>query len=76
MIEKATQCKRILQYIEEFGSITNREASFHLGILNFGARMTDLRKQGVHFEVKQEQGKNRYGDICTYNRYTLRSDAQ
>lgn len=68
---KNTQCKRILQYIEEFGSITNRDASFELGILNFGARMSDLRRQGFKFKVTPESGLNRYKDVCHYNRYTL-----
>ena len=72
---KQTQCERIIQYIKDFGSITNREASFDLGVLNFGARMSNLRRQGYKFDVTVERGKNRYGEICTYNRYTLRSDS-
>ena len=72
---KQTQCERIIQYIRDFGSITNRDASFDLGILNFGARMSDLRKKGYHFNVTVEHSKNRYEEICTYNRYTLRSDS-
>lgn len=71
---KQTQCERIIQYIKDFGSITNREASYDLGILNFGARMSDLRKKGIELVATVEQSKNRYGEICTYNRYTLRSD--
>lgn len=74
VVTKMTQCQRIIQYIKDFGSITNREASYDLGILNFGARMSDLRKQGIILIATQEQCKNRYGEICTYNRYTLRSD--
>lgn len=72
---KQTQCQRIIQYIKDFGSITNREASYDLGILNFGARMTDLRRQGIELVATQEKGKNRYGEICIYNRYTLRSNS-
>ena len=71
---KQTQCERIIQYIKDFGSINNREASYDLGILNFGARMSDLRKQGIELVATVERSKNRYGEICTYNRYTLRSD--
>ena len=71
---KKTQCEKIIRYIKDFGSITNRDASFDLGILNFGARMTDLRKKGYQFNVTQETSKNRYEELCTYNRYTLRSD--
>ena len=71
---KKTQCEKIIRYIKDFGSITNRDASFDLGILNFGARMSDLRRQGIVLQASVEKSKNRYGEICTYNRYTLRSD--
>lgn len=71
---KMTQCQRIIQYIKDFGSITHRDAFIDLAILNFGARMSNLRKQGYKFETTVEKSKNRYGEICTYNRYTLRSD--
>ena len=60
--KKMTQCQRIIQYIRDFGSITNRDASFDLGILNFGARISDLRRQGIHlteegFMLPGEKGK-------------------
>lgn len=66
-----TQCERIIKYIRDFGSITNREASYELGILNFGARISDLRRQGIILKATTEKSKNRYNEICTYNRYTL-----
>jgi hypothetical protein len=66
-----TQCERIIKYIRDFGSITNREASYELGILNFGARISDLRRQGIILKATPEKSKNRYNEICTYNRYTL-----
>ena len=69
--KKMTQCQRIIQYIRDFGSITNRDASFDLGILNFGARISDLRRQGIHLKATPEKSMNRYNEVCTYNRYTL-----
>lgn len=64
-----TQCERIIKYIRDFGSITNREASYELGILNFGARISDLRRQGIHLKATPEKSKI---DITKlYNRYTL-----
>ncbi len=71
MATKMTQCERIIKYIRDFGSITNREASFELGILNFGARISDLRRQGIILKATPEKSKNRYNEICVYNRYTL-----
>ena len=59
-----TQCERIIKYIRGFGSITNREASYELGILNFGARISDLRRQGIHLKATPEKCKNRYNEIC------------
>ena len=66
-----TQCERIIKYIRAFGSITNREASYELGILNFGARISDLRRMGIILKATPEKSKNRYNEICVYNRYTL-----
>ena len=65
------QCERIIKYIRDFGSITNREASYELGILNFGARISDLRRQGIILKAAPEKSRNRYNEICVYNRYTL-----
>ena len=68
---KPNQCKRILDYIEKNGSITNLEGHTQLGIMNFTARISDLRANGIPIYGVIEKGKNRFGEKITYKRYTI-----
>ena len=69
-----TQCERILEYIDRFGSITTLEAFNDLGIARLASRVTDLKKQGVKFDKKMETRKNRYGQNVSYMRYSVIDD--
>ena len=66
---KPTQNERILDYIEEFGSITQREALYDLGVARLASRISDLKKAGHNIESKMEAVKNRYGETCYVKRY-------
>lgn len=68
---KITQCEKILQYIEEKGSITTFEAFTVLGCTRLASRICDLKKLGYKFKTDTEKGKNRNGDPVHYTRYTL-----
>ena len=68
---KPNQCKRILDYIEKNGSITNLEGHTQLGIMNFTARISDLRASGIPICGVTEKGQNRFGEKITYKRYTI-----
>lgn len=63
------QCERILQYLDEHGSITRAEAMSELGIANFTARVSDLRRAGVELDTETVSQKNRYGEKVKYFRY-------
>lgn len=68
---KYTQCELIIKYIDEFGSITRWEAMRELGIANFGARQTDLKKKhNIKLVGKWEAGYSRYGTPVKWKRYT------
>jgi len=64
-----TQHQRILQYIDDFGSITPMEAFQDLGITKLATRVSELIRDGVLIEKQQVSGKNRYGDTTHYMRY-------
>lgn len=64
------QTDRILQYIDEFGSISSMEAFADLGITRLSARIFDLEDMGIRFNRKQEAVVNRYGDKVYYTRYS------
>jgi hypothetical protein len=68
---KTTQKQRVIDYIQEFGSISSWEAYADLGITQLGARIDQLKKEGYEFETEWESKKNRYGENTTYKRYRI-----
>lgn len=71
---KATQADRVLDYIIEFGSITQLEALNELGVMRLASRISDLRKQGFLITSKVVVVKNRFGEKCRIKRYSLGGD--
>ena len=65
------QQQRMLDYIADFGSITAGEAHYDLGILNFSARLSELKDKGIKFKSIRETAKNRYQEPISYNRYSF-----
>jgi len=66
-----TQCEKVLRYMEEFGSITAKEANSVFGCMRLAARIGDLRKQGYEIERVMVKGKNRYGEPTDFASYSL-----
>lgn len=69
-----TQRERVLNYIEDFGSITRIEAFFDLGIFELPARICELEKEGYKFKKSQHTTKNRYGERIRFTRYRLEEE--
>lgn len=64
------QCKRILDYLEQYGSITAIEALRDLGIMRLAARIFDLRsKYGIQIDDEIVHDINRMGEPISYKRY-------
>ena len=68
---KITQKDRIINYIREFGSITSWEAYQDLGVMQLGARIDQLQKEGYVFKTKWEHKKNRYNEDVSFKRHYL-----
>lgn len=66
-----TQCDRILRHMQDYGSITSLEAVQEYGILRLASRICDLRAAGVPIKAEKVTGKNRYGEVTSYSRYSL-----
>lgn len=66
-----TQCERIIEYIDTFGSITTLVAFRDLGVTRLASRIHDLTKQGYTFKRDFETRKNRYGENVSYVRYSF-----
>lgn len=66
-----TQCERILRHLQDYGSITQAEAVTEYGCYRLGARIFDLKAQGVPIKSETVTGKNRYGERTCFARYSL-----
>ena len=66
-----TQREAILQYIQEFGSITPMEAFADLGITKLATRISEMRRDGMKFKIETVKRKNRYGKTVHYAKYSL-----
>lgn len=70
-MSKVTQAQRVLQYMEDFGSITQLEALNDLGVMRLASRISDLKKDGYPIRSEIVTVKNRYGEHCNIKQYSL-----
>ena len=70
-MSRATQTERVLEYIDEFGSITQLEALRDLGVMRLASRISDIKKKGYPIKSEVETVKNRFGEPCYIKRYSL-----
>ena len=71
---KATQCERILEYMNKHGSITQLQAYVDIGCWRLASRISDLRKQGYAIKREMIKVKNRYGESVPVARYSLQDE--
>ena len=71
---KTTQRDRVLQYMKRFGSITRKDAAYHIGCFELAARINKLEKEGWAFNKKREYGKNMFGDPTHWTRYSIKEE--
>ena len=70
-MDKQTQCMRVLQYIDENGSITPLDALRELGVMRLSAVIFELRRRGHDIITTMITVKNRFGEparIACYSR--------
>lgn len=70
-MSKVTQAHRVLDYLDENGSITQLEALQELGVMRLASRISDLKKKGYPIRSDVVAVKNRYGESCHIKRYSL-----
>lgn len=66
-----TQCEKIIDYINEFGSITTMQAFMDLGVTRLASRICDLKNEGYPIVSETISAKNRYGEKVHYSKYML-----
>ena len=68
---KMTKCEKILRHLNDFGSITSREAINEYSIYRLASRVCDLKKIGYPIEKEMICRKNIYGETVRFARYSL-----
>lgn len=71
-MSRKTQEERVLDYIEQFGSITTLDAFKDLAITRLSGKIYELRKKGYPIISVREYSKNRFGEPTHYDRYMLK----
>lgn len=70
-MSKTKQIDRILEYMNEHGSITQIEALNALGVMRLASRVADIKKQGYPVVSSTATVKNRFGETCHIKKYSL-----
>lgn len=69
MNTKQTQAQRVLDYMREYGGITQLEALKELGVMRLASRISELKKRGYNIIGERVEVKNRYNESCYIKRY-------
>lgn len=69
---KPTQNQRILDYMEQFGSITQLDAMKDLGVMRLASRISDLKRSGYPITSEVETVENRFGEKVHIKRYRMK----
>ncbi len=64
-----TQCEKILNHIDKYGSISSLEAFRDYNITRLAARIHDIEASGTKIDRDTETYENRYGEKVRYTRY-------
>ena len=70
-----TQIEKIINYMEQRGSITSLEAMQELGCMRLASRMCDIKALGYNVVREMETSKNRSGEPVHYARYRIITEA-
>lgn len=65
------QCMKVLNHMQKYGPISQMTAVERYGCYRLSARIYDLRRAGYTISAHTVTGRNRYGDVCTWNEYKL-----
>ena len=71
MNKRPTQAQRILQYLEEYGSITPLQAMRDLGCYRLASRIFELKEANHPIERKFVTVWNRYGEETQIASYSI-----
>jgi len=70
-MKKDNNKKRVLRYLQDFGSITSWEAIQNFGATRLSAIIFLLKKDGYKFDEEWITKINRYGEEVRFKKYIL-----
>lgn len=70
-MQTESQCKMILFYLKERGSITAKEARSLCQCERLAARINDLRRKGIPIKTETKTYTNKHGYLVRYAVYRL-----
>ena len=70
-MQTESQCKMILFYLKERGSITTKEARQLCQCESLAARINDLRRKGIPIKTETKTYMNKHGYPVRYAVYRL-----
>ena len=65
----SNQCKRVLDYVNRYGTINPMQALNYCGVMRLAARIKDLEDSGYVFKHELVNSKNKYGEKVRYMKY-------
>lgn len=68
-----TQAEKILEYIEQNGTITQRDA-YKMGIYRLASRINEIRRDGANIKTERKRVQNADGTHSTIAVYTIGLD--
>lgn len=69
--KRPTQAQRIIQYMDEHGSITRLQSCCELFIFELSARIVSLENRGWRFKKERISQKNNLGETKNFTRYSI-----
>ena len=73
---KTSQCARIIEYMQVFGSISTLEAFNDLGVARLASRIHDLKGMGYNITSEIKSSKNRFGEKTYFKVYRLAEEKE
>ena len=73
---KSSQCARIIEYMQVFGSISTLEAFNDLGVARLASRIHDLKGMGYNITSEIKSARNRFGEKTYFKVYRLAEEKE
>ena len=74
-MSRMTQCEKVLRYMQEFGSITQKDAFNVIHCARLSGRIFDLKAQGYEIDSVMEYRRDEAGVPYSFARYSLKEGA-